>query len=159
VEERGLDMTTKTHPLQKILYGLALIVALFTGFGNMPLYGRYYVADVPGFGWSGNFFINVNVHILSGSLLLALAMYAFMSSILLRDGSRHKLTPTGKLRAFLLALSLLTGILMVIKNLPGIRFPLEMLIAFNFAHMGAAAFLMIVSLLTLLFRRPWRRSR
>ena len=102
MEERGLDMSAKTHPLLKTLYGLALIVALFTGFGNMPLYGRYYVADLPGFGWSGNFFINVNVHILSGSLLLAIAVYTFMNSILQRESRRNRLTLTGKLRAFLL---------------------------------------------------------
>jgi uncharacterized membrane protein YhaH (DUF805 family) len=152
-------MPAKTHPLQKILYGLALIVALFTGFGNMPLYGRYYIADVPGFGWSGDFFINVNVHILAGSLLLAIAVYAFMNSILHGEGRKQRLTFTGRLRVFFLVLSLLTGILMVIKNLPEIRFPLEMLIAFNFAHMGAAVLLLIVSLLALILQRPWKNNR
>jgi hypothetical protein len=53
----------------------------------------------------------------------------------------------------------LTGILMVIKNLPEIRFPLEMLIAFNFAHMGAAVLLLIVSLLALILQRPWKNNR
>jgi hypothetical protein len=48
---------------------------------------------------------------------------------------------------------------MVVKNLPEFRFPLEVLIAFNFAHMGAAVLLLIVSLVALIFRRPWRKAR
>lgn len=152
-------MNAKTHPLQKWLYGLALVVALFTGFGNMPLYGRYYVADVPGLSWSGNFFTNVNIHILSGSLLLAIAVYALMNAVMMNEGRVRKLTLSGKFKAFLLVLSLLTGILMAVKNLPGTRFSLEVLMAFNFTHMGAAVLLMLVSLFTLIFRRPWRQTR
>lgn len=152
-------MNSKTHPLQKWLYGLALFVALFTGFGNMPLYGRYYVADVPGLSWSGNFFTNVNIHILSGSVLLAIAVYALMKAVLMSESRVRRLTLSGLFRAFLLVLSLLTGILMVVKNLPEMRFSLKVLMAFNFAHMGAAVLLMLVSLLTLIFRRPWRQTR
>ena len=33
------------------LYGTTVVISLFTGFGNMPLWGRYYIADIPGLGW------------------------------------------------------------------------------------------------------------
>jgi formate dehydrogenase iron-sulfur subunit len=69
---KGATMIAKANPVLKALYGAAAVTALFTGFGNMPLWGRYYVADAPGLGWSGDFFINVNVHILAGSLLLGI---------------------------------------------------------------------------------------
>jgi Fe-S-cluster-containing hydrogenase component 2 len=72
---RKRNMDAKPNLLLKVLYGIAAVAALFTGFGNMPLWKRYYVADVPGLGWSGDFFINVNVHILAGGLLLAIGAY------------------------------------------------------------------------------------
>ena len=143
------------HPLFGMLYALAVIVALFTGFGNMPLYGRYYVADVPGLGWSGNFFTNVNVHILAGSLLLGIGVYSIITNLLVPGRATKRLTLSGRIRGILLALTLATGILMVIKNLPGVHFPFEMLIIANFTHMGTAVLFMAAALVALIFRTPW----
>ena len=144
---------SRHHPLFRLLYAMAVIVALFTGFGNMPLYGRYYVADVPGLEWSGNFFINVNVHILAGSLLLAIAVYSIVSAWLVPRTAKKRLTVFGKISSMLLALTLATGILMVIKNLPGIHLPIDMLIIANFTHMGAAVLFMLTALIMLIFRK------
>ncbi len=150
-------MKTESHPLLKTTYGLAAAVALFTGFGNMPLYGRYYVANVPGMGWSGNFFINVNVHILAGSLLSAIGVYALTTALMPGRLPVGRLTLSGKIRGVLLAFVLLTGMVMVIKNLPGVHFPLEVLMTSNFTHMGAAILFMITAMIALIFRQPWRR--
>lgn len=149
-------MRAERHFLFKTLYGLAAVVALFTGFGNMPLYGRYYVADLPLLAWSGNFFINVNIHILVGSLLLAMGIYAVITGAFTGSGRAVRLTLSGWIRGTLLGLALLTGILMVIKNLPGVHFPLEVLMVSNFAHMGAAVLFLIAALVGLIFRQPWR---
>jgi len=152
-------MNAKPHLLLKILYGAATVTALFTGFGNMPLWGRYYVADLPGLAWSGDFFINVNVHILAGSLLLSIGIYVLTASIMdgrLRAG---RMTLSGRIRVSLLAMALATGILMVVKNLPGVHFPMAALMVFNFTHMAAAVLFMIAALVALIFRSPWRRIR
>lgn len=149
-------MNTSRHPFFSAMYGLAAVVALFTGFGNMPLYGRYYVADLPGLGWSGNFFINVNVHILAGSLLLAMGVYAIATALIPGSLPAGRLSLSGKIRGSLMGLALVTGILMVIKNLPGVNFPLEVLMVSNFTHMGAAVLLMITALVAVIFRQPWR---
>lgn len=141
----------------KALYGLAAVATLFTGFGNMPLWGRYYVSDLPGLGWSGNFFINVNVHILAGSLLLAIGVYALTAALILKRNYSDRLTRSGKIRGFLLALALATGILMVVKNLPGVHFPMVLLMVFNFAHMAAAVLFMIAALAALILKYPWRK--
>ena len=151
-------MITRSNPLLKGMYGLAAAVALFTGFGNMPLWKRYYVADIPGMAWSGDFFINVNVHIVAGSLLLAIGVYAVCVRLLTQSQDRGRLTLSGKLRGLLLALTLVTGGLMVIKNLPGVNFPLATLIVFNFSHMAAALLFMLASLAALMLRQPWRLS-
>lgn len=150
-------MNAKPDLVLNVLYGIAAVAALFTGFGNMPLWGRYYVADVPGLGWSGDFFINVNVHILAGSLLLAIGAYAATTFLVMRRSHSGGLTRSGSIRVFLLALALATGILMVIKNLPGVHFPMTMLIIFNFSHMAAAMLFMVAALVALIFKQPWRQ--
>ena len=152
-------MDAKTNFLLKVLYGIAAVAALFTGFGNMPLWGRYYVADVPGLAWSGNFFINVNVHILAGSLLLSIGIYALTATMMDERLRTSRMTLSGRIRGFLLAMALATGILMVVKNLPGVHFPMAALIVFNFAHMTAGLLFMIAGLLALIFRLPWRQLR
>ena len=150
-------MNAKPNLLLKALYGIATGAALFTGFGNMPLWKRYYVADVPGLGWSGDFFINLNVHILAGSLLLAIGSYAAATFLIMKRSRSGGLTCSGRIRVFLLALALTTGILMVIKNLPGVHFPMALLMFFNFSHMAAAMLFMVAALVALIFRQPWRQ--
>lgn len=152
-------MDAKPNLLLKVLYGIAAVAALFTGFGNMPLWGRYYVADVPGLGWSGDFFVNVNVHILAGGLLLAIGAYVVTTFLVMRGSHSGGLTRSGRIRVFLLALALTTGILMVIKNLPGVHFPMAILMIFNFSHMAAAMLFMVAALVALIFRQPWRQIR
>jgi len=150
-------MNTTSNPLLKSLYGLAAVVALFTGFGNMPLWGRYYVSDVPGLGWSGNFIVNVNVHILAGSLLLGIGVFALTKALMMGKAPFGEMSLSGKIRGLLLALALITGILMVVKNLPGMNFSLATLMVFNFTHMGASVLFMLATLVALIFRQPWRR--
>lgn len=149
-------MTVNVNLLLKVLYGVATSLALFTGFGNMPLWKRYYVADVPGLGWSGDFFTNVNIHILAGSLLLTIGVYAMTTSLMLGRSRAGRLTLSGKIRGVLLALALLTGILMAVKNLPGVHFSMALLMIFNFSHMTAAMLFMISAIVALIFRHPWR---
>jgi len=152
-------MTATSHPLLRFLYTIAAATALFTGFGNMPLWKRYYVADVPGLGWSGDFFINVNVHILAGSLLMALACYAVLGALAVGHRYGGRLTFFGKAKGALLILALGTGIAMVVKNLPGVSFSMQALMIFNFTHMTAAVLFLLVSLAALIFRQPWRQPR
>ena len=151
-------MKTDSNPLLKIVYGLAAVIALFTGFGNMPLWKRYYVADIPGLGWSGDFLINLNVHILAGSILVALAVYAALGSLMDRRPLQARLSFSGKVRASLLGLALATGIVMVVKNMPGVHLPMTALVASNLAHMGAAVLFMIAAVIALIFRQPWRQT-
>ena len=145
--------------LSRWVYRVALILALFTGFGNMPLYGRYYVADVPWLTWSGDFITNVKVHYMAGAILLAIGVYYLFGYFWYYE-RRRKVTATGKVRAFLLVLTLLSGIVMAIKNLPGVVFPLDLLVGMNFLHMGSALFLMLVTLVAIVMRSKWvRRAR
>jgi hypothetical protein len=57
-----------------------------------------------------------------------------------------RMTLSGRIRLSLLTMALATGILMVVKNLPGVHFPMAMLMVFNFTHMGAAILFMVAAL-------------
>jgi len=136
------------------IYGAAVVIVLFTGFGNMPLWGRYYIADIPGLGWSGNFYLNLQVHLLIGAVLLGLAAYSLIAHIYARrDGAR--LSPSGSVRASLLSLALASGLLLAVRNLSGIRFSFEFQVGLVFFHMGIAMAFMIASITCLVARCKW----
>lgn len=138
----------------KYLFGLTAIVAIFTGFGNMPLYGRYYVADVPYLGWTGDFIVNVKVHTIAGAMLLTIALYFLIVYLLMRSRGVH-LTRTGFIQIPILWLVLMSGVVMAIKNLPGVVFDQPVLMAMNFLHMGSAVLFILVSLIGLVYRGQW----
>lgn len=134
-----------------------LILALFTGFGNMPLWKRYYIADIPGFSWSGNFLVNVNIHYITGSILLFIALY-FLTAYLMLKKKGLSLTPSGKIHGTLLGAALVTGLVMAIKNFPGVDFPLPVLVFFNLAHMASACFFMFFAIGCAVMRKRWLLS-
>ncbi len=139
--------------LAKGLYLLTIFGALFTGFGNMPLYKRYYIADLPGLGWTGDFYTNLYVHLICGAVLLAVSIYLALSYLSQRRATR--LTKTGTIRAVILALALMSGILMAIKNMPSTHFSFEVGMTFNFLHMGMAMFFLVMALICFVGRWKW----
>jgi hypothetical protein len=138
----------------KWAYFLAMLVAIFSGLGNMPMYGRYYVADIPGFGWSGNFFVNINLHYLSGAVLLGLASYLTII-YMQRSSQTVRLSTTGAIRVVLIGLALVSGVLAALKNLPAVNLPMAGLMAVAFIHLGTAMGALFFSLGCWLLKKPW----
>lgn len=147
---------TRTNAIDRLMrwiYMPAVLIAVFTGFGNMPLYKRYYIADLPGMRWSGDFYLNMMVHYIAGALVLMTAVYFTIGFL---TGPRgKKLTRTGKIRTVLLALALLSGGLMALKNLPGINFRQTLLMSSDFLHFGAAMFFVMISIVCIVLRNRW----
>jgi hypothetical protein len=140
------------------IYPVALAIALFTGFGNMPIYKRYYISAIPGLEWSGNFYLNLNVHYISGVVLLGIAVY--FGVVYLKTGtSKDRLTATGMLRAVFFGLSLLSGILLAIRNLADINFGFGAQMVVVFMHLGIAMILLLLSIGCGVAGRPWRHQR
>ncbi|MBU1741852.1 MAG: FeS-binding protein, partial [Proteobacteria bacterium] len=101
---------------------IAAAVALgFSGFGQMPIYYRYYITSIPGVGWASDFYATQLVHYLAATVLLALVAFFGLNHLLV-GRRRRRLTRSGVLRTFLLAGVIASGIGMVIKNLSGVRF-------------------------------------
>lgn len=138
----------------KWAYRVAIAVALFTGIGNMPMWGRYFVADIPGFGWAGDFFVNIYVHYLAGALLLAISSYRIVV-YRHRSDRRKTLSPSGVARGALLGLVLVSGLLSAIKNFAFVDLPMSGLMVLIFSHLGGAMAFTFLSLVAGLWKKPW----
>ncbi|MCP4687713.1 MAG: hypothetical protein GY859_06665 [Desulfobacterales bacterium] len=146
----------KAGSFLKRIYAVLLVIALFTGFGNMPIYKRYYISSIPGLGWAENFYINLQVHYIAGALLLGLAVYFTLMHLKSPEGKR-RLTKTGATRAVIFGIALLSGILLAVRNLGGINFPFGPQMAATFIHMGMAILLTALSVICLIATKPWTK--
>ena len=135
----------------------AVCLALFTGFGNMPLYGRYYIADIPGFHWSGNFIVNLKIHLIAGAIVLALVIYRF-TGIFILGQKLAAFTVLEKLTGLALAMVVLSGLMAGLKNFAFLTPALSLHMTLTFFHLGSAILLIIVGLAFLLVRPKKERS-
>ena len=51
------------------LIALSCFVLLFSGFGQMPVYKRYMVTDMPGLTWTADYFITLKMHYIAALVL------------------------------------------------------------------------------------------
>lgn len=170
------------YKARRVFYGLILFFIILTGFAQMPIFERYYVSSVPGLGWLAQFFVTHLIHYALAALLLGLGAYAAVDFFVSRrqgraravsparmarlmPGIRHpavakkasavRLTGSGWVRAACLAGLMITGALMVVKNLPGVYFAHALIIALNLVHLGLAVVLAGVTVYSLVRGRPW----
>lgn len=54
---------------------LSIFILMFTGIGQMPVYKRYNVDQIPGLGWSSDFLITVNLHYIAAAVLIFISIY------------------------------------------------------------------------------------
>ncbi len=135
----------------KWLLSATTLIALFTGFGNMPLYGRYYIADIPGFQWSGNFIVNMKVHLVTGAILLALAVYYLAGTIILRKNQTPR-TALDRLVGIALTLVLFSGLIAGVKNFAAWTPGLTLMMTINFFHLGTAMLFVAVGVVSLVLK-------
>lgn len=132
----------------RIGYMLLVFFLALTGFGQMPIFKRYYIADIPGLGWLAKFYVTHYIHYLGAIVLLALIGFVLVQHLLM-DRQRRRSTASGYLRGFMLGGIVISGVFLVVRNLKGIWFPPEFIIFLNLAHLG----LVMVFLGTLLYCR------
>lgn len=114
-----------------LLLCLALAV---TGLGQMPLFKRYYIADLPGMAWTADYALLHTAHYLLAAAFLALAG-AWLGGWLARRG---RLTASGALRVLVVAGLAGTGFVRVAKNMSGVWLSPTLVLAVDWAHLGFA---------------------
>jgi uncharacterized membrane protein (UPF0182 family) len=138
----------------RYIYLITIFFLTLSGFGQMPIFKRYYIADIPGLGWLAQFFVTHYIHYLGAILLLAVAAYMIIEYLLLKRKLRQ-LAPSGYVRVALLAGILVSGILLVIRNLSGSNFSRGFIILLDLSHLGFVMAFLFVSLYCTIFKKQW----
>lgn len=129
---------------------LSIFILIFTGLGQMPVYRRYNVDQIPGLGWSSDFLITLNIHYIAAAVLIFISIYyltyligtrrfdilpqrgdvkesikIFASIVgLAEEPQNSKYLAEQRLAFMVTAVSvlilILTGLIKVYKNLPGV---------------------------------------
>ena len=149
---------TKPYKILKAVYILLLFFMAFTGFGQMPISKRYYISDIPGMGWSADFFTTHILHYLGAIVLIGLLAF-FITDYLLLTRRRFRLTRTAYLRMILLGGLVITGILRVFKNLPDVTFSPGFTFFIDVAHLGFTMVFALTVLVLLIMKTGWVVAR
>ena len=155
------------------LLAISGLLLIFSGFGELPMYKRYMVTQIPGFGWAGDFFIQLKLHYLAGILFVSVMVFhaiyhgwlghqgliprrgdvkASCKTILCMLGfgeepKMHKYLPEQRLAyAYLGGVGLilvLTGIVKVIKNIPGVYLAPGLITSMTLIHTFTTIFFLL----------------
>lgn len=149
------------------LLALSGFVLLFSGFGEMPMYKRYLVTELPFMAWSGDFFIQLKIHYLAAMVFISTAVFHVVYHGLL--GHRGLLPQKGDGKASLqtmlsfigigqepaagkylaeqrlayaymavvIGIIIATGLIKVTRNLPGVYLPPSFLTVVTLTHVTA----------------------
>jgi putative Mn2+ efflux pump MntP len=146
----------KSAPIVRSLYVFSMIFLGLTGFAQMPIFKRYYIADIPGLGWLAHFYVTHYMHYLGAILLLALAAYVLVEYFA-GEGRHRSLTASGYARGAVIGALILSGVLLVVRNQSGVHLGPRLIIFLDLFHMGLAMALIATSTYCLARKRPWLR--
>ena len=148
---RGIHETDRIHPegkyvvrhsflviAQHWLIALSGLVLLFTGFGQMPIYKRYMLDQVPGFGWASDFFLNFQIHMLAAAVFTFAAVFHLVYHFI--EGGRSIMPMKGDVRE---SIHIIKAILKGEQEPPHGKFLAEQRLAYAF--MGFSIVLLIVT--------------
>ena len=103
------DRSKTPNRAVRYVYLVTVFFLTLTGFGQMPIFKRYYIADIPGFGWLAQFYVTHYIHYLGAVLILALVTYMIIDYLILQK-KRIRLTASGYVRGTILAAILVSGL-------------------------------------------------
>lgn len=140
------------------LYLVSGIMLAFTGFGQMPLYKRYYIADIPGMAWSADFYTTHLLHYIFSILLFGIVSYIVFNHLLV-NRKYFALSTSGTVRSVIIAGLMVSGLLLVAYNFSGVSLPVWAAATLLFTHLGFAVALVVTGLIAIIGKKPWVVSR
>ena len=146
-------LRTPNHKIRYV-YLITVFFLILTGFGQMPIFKRYYIADIPGFGWLAQFYVTHFIHYLAAILILALVTYT-ITDYLISQKKQMRVTTSGYVRGAILAGILISGILQVVRNLEDSRFGAEFIIFLDVTHLGLVLTFLMVAAYCLVRKKRW----
>lgn len=137
--------------IQSYAYGVTLFFITLSGFAQMPIFKRYYIADIPGLGWLANFYVTHLMHYIFACIFIGLVVYSMLDFVFFRMKFNTISLPT-MIKSFLFAGLILTGILLMIKNFSGTPFSPEFIIGLDILHLVFCMALIFLGLYQLIKR-------
>ena len=125
-----------------LVFRLTVVALLFTGFAQMPIFARYYLADVPGSGWTADYYFNHVAHYILAIVLLAILGWR-LPRVLRRPAWNALDVTVGLCWAGIV----LTGIVRVMKNQPESYFSPTLVMWVDWLHLGFVMLLGVASLI------------
>lgn len=155
------------------LTALSTFVLIFTGFGQMPMYSRYGISSLPGMGWAADYHLTLLLHYVAGAVLVFAVVFHITGALLTkrfalvpRRGDvresvhiiaamlgkgeappSHKYLAEQRLAYAFIGTSILivtvSGVIKVLKNLPGVELHPLAIFAATTAHNIAAVFIVL----------------
>ena len=148
------ETATASTSLLKFSYMATAFMLALSGFAQMPIFKRYYIADIPGLGWLAQFYVTHLIHYIAAIVFLGLLAYAVTYYLAALRGT-WRITASGYLRGILLLGILVTGVPRVVKNFEGYYFSSGMIIFLDLLHVAAVMAFLLVGFYCLVRRRPW----
>lgn len=151
------ETTSKAFPelaYFKPLYLFLLFAMGLTGFAQMPIFKRYYIADIPGLAWLADFYATHYLHYMGAIILLGFFAYAGVVYF----GMMRKqflLTRAAYVRVAILLLIVVTGVFRVLKNLPEIVFSPTFTMIIDISHLIFMMFLMVFGIIFMMAKKRW----
>lgn len=142
----------------KPIFLFLLFLMGLTGFAQMPIFKRYYIADIPGLGWLAQFYVTHAMHYIGAILLLVVIIYC----VVFYWGVMRKhfdLTTAAYINIALLSAIVCTGIFRVLKNLPDVVFSPGFTMFIDIAHLGFMLALSLCGVITMVTKSPWLRRK
>jgi hypothetical protein len=131
----------ETSPWTRRLFALTVFGLGLTGVAQMPIFSRYYIADIPGFGWLGDFVVTHVMHYVLAIVFLFL-VFRFAATFFLVRRRDHPLTASGAVRTAIYAALAVTGVVRVVKNVPGVYLGEWTVLAVDWTHLFLAMVLL-----------------
>jgi len=126
----------------------ATTMLAFTGLLQMPLAKRYYLTELPGMAWTGDFFLVHKLHYMLAALLLFITALVVIHWVIDWHDSL-RLTTLGRVRAGVLAGVVISGGLRVYRNMPDITLDPMVIVTIEWVHMTLATTLGVLALIAL----------
>ncbi|WP_022663864.1 hypothetical protein [Desulfospira joergensenii] len=145
---------TRISGIRTLGYRIILAFIALTGFAQMPIFKRYYIADIPGLGWLARFYVTHALHYGLAAVFIGLCIYSALDFFLDRQ-KRGRLTAWAWMKSGAILGLVLTGALMVVKNLPGIYFSHATIILLDILHLCLCMALIGAGAFTLVAGKKW----
>lgn len=178
MQEKKQDCSlVRRHSLVELaqhwLLAISGLVLIFSGFGELPMYKRYMLTQLPLLDWAGDFHIQLKLHYLSAIVFVSLMLFHFLyhglaghRGLVPRKGDlagsvrtvlamfglgkepqADKFLPEQRLAYAYMAVVggvlVLTGVVKVIKNLDGVYLPPGWVTGVTLVHTFATIFFLL----------------